>query len=718
MAAQYSDKPAKGTHPQSLPAAVSDSQTAEPNALWQSLAVGSFGLKPKLTISQADDPDEREAERLADQVMGGGWALNPTSLAGNSANHLQRKCVECEEEEETVHRKAEPATRATTVSAHRVASLGAGRPLDQATRRFFEPRFGADFSQVRLHTDRRAAESARAVNALAYTLGRDIAFGSGQYAPESERGKRLLAHELAHVTQTGGAQTVRRATSDYEINDLSASAGFESDTIFFARGSEAIVASEATKITTLATPVSRNLTLHGFASEDAASADRALRVTGRLNAVETALAGAGHTGTRVRVPHPDEGVGDVDYRHRRSVQVRPSLAGGAPAPTTVNPCNTPGANVASGAALTTCETSFTSAHTTALAAVNAAERDVVTTPTATANAVVTQFFSGVPRAVVNANLSAIAAQVRQLPTRHQCHTSCDGGCGRPAYNSGRGLGPTGAMMTLCPTFVTASLPFRIQTLIHEASHANPVESIEDIAYSNTRLIPFLLPANARRNTDSYVLLIRLVHSPGSMAFGPASPDVLSGMATTGTGSDTEQSQRAVAWLESWLNYGDFDTEILYSTIHNSLVAGAWVTGGSNEFNIQTMNRLATAFAPDLTDPGADGTPRTTPPTEADKLRVAAIHDRFDQMYDVVNQRVLTVTRAAAGGAESWGSRAALPRLAQAVTVAPTFFGLTAVEQIKHLVRLMMRARSDVSASYEAKYVNALDLIRLHRRLGP
>ena len=75
-----------------------------------------------------------------------------------------------------------------------------GEPLDPATRAFFEPRFGHDFSQVRVHTDTRAAESARAVKALAYTVGRDVVFGAGQYSPATA-GRPLLAHELAHVVQ-------------------------------------------------------------------------------------------------------------------------------------------------------------------------------------------------------------------------------------------------------------------------------------------------------------------------------------------------------------------------------------------------------------------------------------------------------------------------------------------------------------------------------------
>ena len=76
-----------------------------------------------------------------------------------------------------------------------------GQPLDSATRSFFEPRLGYDFSGVRIHTDARAAESARAVNALAYTVGSDIVFGTGHFAPAATNGKRLLAHELSHVQQ-------------------------------------------------------------------------------------------------------------------------------------------------------------------------------------------------------------------------------------------------------------------------------------------------------------------------------------------------------------------------------------------------------------------------------------------------------------------------------------------------------------------------------------
>jgi hypothetical protein len=86
-------------------------------------------------------------------------------------------------------------------------AAGPGQPLDPATRSFFEPRFAQNFGHVRVHTDARSAQSAKALSALAYTRGSNIVFGAGQYSPASPAGQRLLAHELTHVVQQGeGAQ--------------------------------------------------------------------------------------------------------------------------------------------------------------------------------------------------------------------------------------------------------------------------------------------------------------------------------------------------------------------------------------------------------------------------------------------------------------------------------------------------------------------------------
>lgn len=84
---------------------------------------------------------------------------------------------------------------------HEVIGSGDGAPLDGATRSFMEARLGHDFSDVRIHTGPRADESARSINAQAYTVGTDVAFRNGIYEPESPGGRRVIAHELTHVIQ-------------------------------------------------------------------------------------------------------------------------------------------------------------------------------------------------------------------------------------------------------------------------------------------------------------------------------------------------------------------------------------------------------------------------------------------------------------------------------------------------------------------------------------
>jgi len=128
-------------------------------------------------------------------------------------------CAHCEQEREReVQAKAEPGRTPEVPAgfAQRFAALhGAGQPLPAAERAFFEPRFGRDFADVRLHSGPAASELARSVYARAFTLGDSIVLGAGQYAPGTSAGRQLLAHELTHVVQQGGGgeeQTVRRQT--------------------------------------------------------------------------------------------------------------------------------------------------------------------------------------------------------------------------------------------------------------------------------------------------------------------------------------------------------------------------------------------------------------------------------------------------------------------------------------------------------------------------
>lgn len=121
---------------------------------------------------------------------------------------LEGQCPSCKGDKNPLQRKPAFANQAAEVPASVQQALSSpGQPLDAARRAFFEPRLGQDFSQVRLHTDTQAAQSARAVNALAYTVGQDVAFAPGQYAPGTLHGTHLIAHELAHVAQQTSASS-------------------------------------------------------------------------------------------------------------------------------------------------------------------------------------------------------------------------------------------------------------------------------------------------------------------------------------------------------------------------------------------------------------------------------------------------------------------------------------------------------------------------------
>ena len=212
-------------------------------------------VQAKLKIGAVDDPAEREADAVAEKVMrmpapepsaagesplppsGNGPDPPPAMPApsrgsGSGPNPIRRMCTGCEDEikrqpaeedklevqrlatgegaegdeEELVQPKEKPgaAPALSSSSESAIRGLGGGAPLASSERAFFEPRFGLDFSNVRIHNDSAADQSTRSISARAYTWGSDIAFAQGEYTPGTSSGRRLLAHELTHVVQQNG----------------------------------------------------------------------------------------------------------------------------------------------------------------------------------------------------------------------------------------------------------------------------------------------------------------------------------------------------------------------------------------------------------------------------------------------------------------------------------------------------------------------------------
>lgn len=180
-------------------------QQAAGNLAVQNL-LRSGAIQAKLSISQPGDPDEEEADRVAERIM---RMPEPESAASCSACSAGGDpCPKCAEQSANqIHRKANGTAgpHQPSVASQVIGNLGAGHPLDKSTRAFFEPRLGADLSGVRIHTDGAAQQSARAIQAAAFTVDRDVVFGPNEYVPETRKGRELLAHELTHVVQQRSA---------------------------------------------------------------------------------------------------------------------------------------------------------------------------------------------------------------------------------------------------------------------------------------------------------------------------------------------------------------------------------------------------------------------------------------------------------------------------------------------------------------------------------
>jgi hypothetical protein len=648
----------------------------------------------------------------------------------------------------------EGAAPAAADAASVRGQLGHGRALEPAVRSRMGSAFGRDFSSVTVHDDTSAANLSSQLGARAFTVGSDVAFAAGEYRPGTLVGDALIAHELAHVVQQGGTQSrepMRKGEGDYNALEADADAAavgavaaswagakgrlseigknatprlasglrlqrcsrsksapapgpFEfavrgksqqadPGMIYFVEGSSALDGPEKTKVDALALPAADMLTLNGFTSEEEDPAAALATINARLDAVAAELVAAGHDPAKIgKVPKPTSGQGRIEYRELRSVEIlKPGVASAVPAaaaPTT-NPC------------AGTDESNFVDAETEA-------ESMIATSVTALGPPIdpamaplLTRFFRGwTPgdAASVKTNLGSIKTQLHVLlnAANHRCGTVKYAACGTSdAENSGDGAA---AMMTVCPSFLSAgsSKKERAGTLIHESAHGTPGVDTQDRAYAHERLIEFLSAADGLKNSDSYVLLVRLFDTPGSMNVGPVAKDVLTGPMGPG---EPDAARRTIAWLEKWLIWSYQELGTLYDTINESITAGSW----TNSYYRKTMELTAPLFG--LTAP-------PTIPSKADQFKIAAIYDRFHTMRYVEFQTAVTINKVAAGTEDVW---AAGP--GTSVNLTPAFFAATPRQQLDRMLTAIVKATPDISPGFVSKYVTLADLIRKHQHGG-
>jgi Domain of unknown function (DUF4157) len=168
-------------------------------------------IQPKLKVSQPGDTYEEEADKVAEQVMRmpDSYNLPPLYKKEEGMNHEYPICEMRKKGEEKLRVNRKPSTSSNLEASGITNEIGdphssSGLSLDSSTREFMETRFGYDFGNVRIHTGDKATKSTQTFHALAYTVGNDIVFAEGKYAPSTLEGRKVLAHELTHVLQQTG----------------------------------------------------------------------------------------------------------------------------------------------------------------------------------------------------------------------------------------------------------------------------------------------------------------------------------------------------------------------------------------------------------------------------------------------------------------------------------------------------------------------------------
>jgi len=173
-------------------------------------------IQTKLRVGSPDDAFEREADGLAERMLSMPQPRVQREAEEEVPVEEEQRPVRDEREEEVQAKAIDPATAPT---ATRLPATGGGQPLAQGERAFFEPRLGANLGSVRVHSDIEADRLASGLSARAFTLGRDIYFGEGEYNPGTLEGRRLLGHELAHVLQQGrGKEDLQRKIDRVKVS--------------------------------------------------------------------------------------------------------------------------------------------------------------------------------------------------------------------------------------------------------------------------------------------------------------------------------------------------------------------------------------------------------------------------------------------------------------------------------------------------------------------
>ena len=459
---------------------------------------------------------------------------------------LQRKCAcggtpgpsgECEEcRKRRLQRKIQDSETETRNKAETPAIVGevlrsAGQPLDPNTRAFMEPRFGRDFSQVRVHTDTKASGSARAVNALAYTVGQHIVFRAGQYAPFTNAGRQLLAHELTHTIQQARVRASSSHSSQLEIGEVSSPEEQESDAIANAVVNDPLhsdfavrsprrtppVASLQRKVSAELARIQQLLRKRGFFEKEVSPAD-----THQVLIMFKAMSDEDLRDTVRALETQDKDcierflthIGEGDQLNELETLRRVKNAR-----VWKTEAKTAGTTVTTEVVGSCSPEQFQKVYQAANTALNWLNRAVaqldafIVAPGApgnfdTATALDLHFHSKTAAVVrhIRERLARIRADIERAP---QFSIECHGVWDRECADAGAYAVPDQGLIVFCNWFFAKDALLQAVSVVHEMAHAQVGgQFITDRAYQSDRLLRYLSTEEALTNAESYGLLVQ------------------------------------------------------------------------------------------------------------------------------------------------------------------------------------------------------------------
>ena len=663
-------------------------------------------FQPKLSINQPNDIYEQEADAMADKVMRmSDQHIAQPSFFKPSATNIQRKCKHCEEEEEKQLQRKESGSNdfsSDTSTENYLSTLnGNGRSLTKDEAGFFEPYFGYDFSNVRVHNDSIANQSAQNINALAYTHGNHIVFANNQYQSNSYEGKKLLAHELTHVVQQNSnaiqPKIIQRDTDDkHNLTSAVLSGNKRLELVFDAKSIVKMPdeGEHVTKLQQALVNVGIQLPKFGidgkYGNETRNAVIEFQQKSGMSEQEWDGIVGRKTIGlldksNRNGVIEKDTDEPDKDFVVNKP-KVEDKSCEGQPIE---KPCEQTDLD----------DIDKVAGESSKLIDKVLAEQlppkktDKADYPSIYASLFKNSDAASVDKVKDNYNkTNKFIADLQKDRSLEVCATNCDGGCrsGSPAYERfSKKLAKK--IIHFCPGL--AKHPERVLIVLHESHHA-AIDGSSDLAYGNTRLIDKIDFDTALKNAASFHLYASAVNDPKGTVIGHAVKD--DNKITTDT--DKKKVDLALAHMEQWFRLITFDISVDIKGATDAKKKGRY----ENATTVADMEIWSHWFG--LTQPPA-------PPTDSDITKLKAIEERTDDMENTF-KNVFNITETA--GPSNWVNSAGTSQ----IDLNKKTIQLEEKSLAIALLQELVNATPQISANIESLYVGAINDMRNTRNLAP